>query len=65
MKMNLYPDSNGFLYYNEIMFYLYKNYLKEDIYKIEPSKEKVKDMAYEILEDEEKITKRKLDRIKQ
>lgn len=52
MKMNIYPDSEGFLYYNELLFYLYKNYMQANIDKIEPSKEKVKDQAYEILEDE-------------
>jgi len=36
--MCIYPDYDGFTYYNELLYYLYKNHMQEDIDEIDPKK---------------------------
>ena len=43
MYMNIYPDNDGFIYYNELMYYLLKNHMQENIDRIDPAKENVKE----------------------
>ena len=31
MYMDIYPDSDGFLYYNELLYYFYRNLMKDHI----------------------------------
>jgi len=31
MNANIFPDEEGFIYYNELLFYLYKHYMKTSI----------------------------------
>ena len=50
--MNIFPDSEGYLYYNELLYYLYKDMMQENIDRIDPSKEDVKEKALEIISDE-------------
>jgi len=37
MRMNIYPDLGGFLYYNELLYYLYKDMMQESIDRTDPS----------------------------
>lgn len=31
MRMDIYPDSDGFLYYNELLFYFFRDIMKDHI----------------------------------
>lgn len=66
MNMQIYPDYDGFTYYNELLYYLYKNHMQDDINEIDPQKsdQKTIQIATDIIDDEQKITKRKINRIK-
>ena len=37
MRMNIYPDLGGFLYYNELLYYLYTDMMQESIDRTDPS----------------------------
>ena len=31
MSLEIYPDFEGFIYYNELLYYLYKNSMKNEL----------------------------------
>lgn len=65
MNANIFPDEEGFIYYNELLFYLYKHYMKTSIEEQESNDQiGLDEKALEIIEDEQKIIKMNLNIIK-
>jgi hypothetical protein len=66
MRMNIYTDREGYVFYNELLMYLYRYYMISHL-KIDMPQEDKEDMheeAQKLLHSEEKITMRKIKLIK-
>lgn len=66
MNMNIYTDFKGYTYYNEMLFYFYRNYMiiHKEIYLPAEGKKDVHEETMRIILEEEKIVLKKLRAIK-
>lgn len=62
MKMNIYSDNQGYLYYNELLFYFYRASLADQIQITSQNQDMLE--AAKILKKAEHATFRQLDKIK-